>query len=266
MVGDFPPAFGTMSAHSEKNVEHQKESEDAGLNSAQASLVQVSDLSVDIQNGSKTLRILDQLSFEIEAGCSTAIVGRSGSGKTTLLSVLAGLSRNYIGQIALQGRNLRHFNDAKLAALRAQKIGFIFQSYSLIPQLSALENVALAARYGNVPHRIAKQKSLKLLQSVGLANKQDLLPRKLSGGEQQRVAIARALINDPPIIMADEPTGALDEATGEKIKSMLIDHVKQADCALIMVTHDASVAAACDRTITLVGGQISTDTRSGNVS
>ena len=200
-----------------------------------------------------TLDILQGVDLQVKHGEAVAIVGESGSGKTTLLSLLAGLDQPSAGAICLLGNSLDGLDEEDLAALRRKDIGFVFQQFHLIPGMSALENVRL-------PLEIAKainpdQTAKAALASVDLASKLDNKPNQLSGGEQQRVAIARAFATQPKVLFADEPTGNLDNKTGALIEDLLFDLRQQHDTTLLLITHDATLAERCDRTLTLVNGR-----------
>jgi putative ABC transport system ATP-binding protein len=221
-------------------------------------LIDVRDARKWIQNGTRRVDILKGISLTIPAGQFVAIVGASGSGKSTLLGLLAGLDSPSSGEIWLDGVPIHNLAEAQLASVRGRKIGFVFQSYQLIQTLTALENVLL-------PHELNSDgsgldKARQLLSSVGLAERMDHYPIQLSGGEQQRVAIARAFVVEPPIIMADEPTGNLDSSNGRMILDLLLEHNKRAGTTLVLVTHDADVAKSADRQIVLRDGMIVEDT------
>lgn len=211
-----------------------------------------------IQNGARRVDILKGITLTIPAGQFVAIVGASGSGKSTLLGLLAGLDSPSSGEIWLDGLPIHNLAEAQLAAVRGRKIGFVFQSYQLIPTLTALENVLLP--YELNADGSGLRKARELLTSVGLADRMDHYPVQLSGGEQQRVAIARAFVVEPPIIMADEPTGNLDSSNGRMILDLLLEHNKRAGTTLVLVTHDPEVAGMADRKIVLRDGQIVEDT------
>lgn len=203
----------------------------------------------------ETLEILSGIDLEIKKGDSLAIVGRSGSGKTTLLGLLAGLDTASDGAIYILDRDLSNMNEEARAALRAQHVGFIFQSFQLLSSLTALENVMLPLELrgdGN-----AKQEAEQFLQRVGLGKRVGHFPHQLSGGEQQRVAIARAFACKPSILFADEPTGNLDTATGQNIIDLLFELNRSEGTTLIMVTHDDSLAARCNSTLRLESGRVS---------
>jgi len=208
-----------------------------------------------------SIRTVDSVSFEIQEGTTNAIVGRSGSGKTSLLSVLGLLNARFDGTLTIAGRDVGALSDAERARIRNAQMGFVFQSYSLLPQLTALRNVVLATEYGprrsRGSGRERTERAARALADVGLADKSTAYPRQLSGGEQQRVAIARALVNEPRILLADEPTGALDESTGEQVMALLIERARRARSALLLVTHDPVVAATCDRRFAMAAGRLS---------
>ena len=207
--------------------------------------------------GQQPIRVLDGVSFGVEAGEHVAIVGRSGAGKTTLLNILGGLDRPSSGDVSLAGESLfRGFGAARRRnRLRATKVGFIFQSYHLMPELDIVENVLLPSMTGYARLAHARERAKELLEKVGLVDRLDHLPTELSGGEQQRVALARALMCRPEIIFADEPTGNLDRLTGSEIMKLLFE-VNGEPLAVVMVTHSAEAAAMCDRTLTLDGGHL----------
>ena len=182
--------------------------------------------------------------------------GASGAGKSTLLHLLGGLDTPNQGEIWLSGRNLAKLSSAELAEMRTRQVGFIFQAYYLLPELDALENVCLPARMMRIPAARAEARGRELLERVGLKDRIEHKPYELSGGEQQRVAIARALINEPPLILADEPTGNLDSHTGEEIIDLLVRLRAEKQTTLVMATHDAKVAARAPAVIELVDGQV----------
>lgn len=198
-----------------------------------------------------SINVLNNLSFSIQRGQWVALVGRSGSGKTTLLHLMGGLDRPNAGQILLDGEDMASMRSARLTALRRKRIGFIFQSYQLFPELSSLENALLPALHWGTDRNAAEKRARTWLERFGLEKRITHRPRELSGGEQQRVAIARALINDPDIILADEPTGNLDKKAAEEIVT-IIDNVRKAhDKTLVMVTHDTELAARADTRLDL---------------
>lgn len=207
-----------------------------------------------IASGSETLSILDAASLRIEAGESVAIVGASGSGKTTLLSLLAGLDSPTSGRITLAGQALDALDEDGRAALRAGRVGFVFQSFQLLAGLTALENVMLPAELAG--RADAEARARATLERVGLGARLGHYPYQLSGGEQQRVAIARAFAAEPEILFADEPTGNLDSATGARIIDLLFELNRDRGATLVLVTHDLALAARCSRVLRLVSGRI----------
>jgi putative ABC transport system ATP-binding protein len=202
------------------------------------------------------LSILHDLSFQIDQGESVAIVGASGSGKSTLLSLLAGLDLPSTGQIKLMGQNLNLLDEDGRARLRGQLVGFVFQSFQLLPHLTALENVMLPLEIAGNPQAKARLSALEWLEKVGLTPRANHFPKTLSGGEQQRVALARAFINKPAILFADEPTGSLDEASGNRVIELLFELNRENSSTLVLVTHDPALAARCGRQLSLHGGRL----------
>ena len=200
------------------------------------------------------VEILRDVSLDVEEGQSLAIVGPSGSGKTSLLMVVAGLERATSGGVRVAGHDLTRLNEDKLALARGANIGIVFQSFHLVPTMTALENVALPLEFAGDSN--AFEIARALLEEVGLAPRVDHFPAQLSGGEQQRVAIARALSRQPKLILADEPTGNLDSQTGKHIIDLLFGLQRRRDATLMLVTHDQRVAAACARTIHMADGRI----------
>jgi len=211
-----------------------------------------------IQNGSRRVDILKGISISIPAGQFVAIVGASGSGKSTLLGLLAGLDTPSEGEIWLDGTPIHNMAEAELASVRGRKIGFVFQSYQLISTLTALENVLLPFELNVQGHGLAKAR--ELLEAVGLSERMEHYPVQLSGGEQQRVALARAFVVNPPIVMADEPTGNLDSTNGELVLNLLLERHVHAGATLVLVTHDPEVANRAERKIVLKDGMIIEDT------
>jgi putative ABC transport system ATP-binding protein len=224
-------------------------------------LIRVLDAKKWIQNGARRVEILKGISLEIPAGQFVAIVGASGSGKSTLLGLLAGLDAPSEGEIWLDGTPIHHLAESQLAAVRGSKIGFVFQSYQLIPTLTALENVLLPYELNVKGDGL--ERARRLLAEVGLGERMDHYPVQLSGGEQQRVALARAFVAEPPIVMADEPTGNLDSANGKIVLDLLLNRNRKAGTTLVLVTHDAEVASRAGRRITLKDGMIVEDTQRG---
>ena len=206
--------------------------------------------------GKRSLTVLRDMNFSVARGEFVALRGASGAGKSTLLHLLGGLDAPDTGEIWFAGKNLTTLSANELAALRNAKIGFVFQAYHLLPELDALENVCLPARIARVPASEAAARGRDLLARVGLKERMEHRPRELSGGERQRVAIARALINQPELILADEPTGNLDSHTGGEIIDLLCSLVAERQTTLVIATHDATVAARAPKVVELVDGVI----------
>jgi predicted ABC-type transport system involved in lysophospholipase L1 biosynthesis ATPase subunit len=209
------------------------------------------DLRRSFQIGPRRIEVLRGVSLEVQHGEAIFLCGASGAGKTTLLYTLAGLERPEAGEVEFEGRKLYRGGESSLAKLRNQKMGFVFQGYFLLPELTALENVMLP---GMIGHRAARSACAKSLEEVGLGDRLNHLPPELSGGEQQRVAIARALTNDPDIIFADEPTGNLDSKTGDTIMDLLLGLARERNKTVVVVTHDNNLAQRGDRTLRIVDG------------
>ena len=214
-------------------------------------------MSKSIDTGTHRVDILRAISFEIPAGQFVAIMGASGSGKSTLLGLLAGLDTPSEGAILLGGEDITHLGEDAMARVRGRKLGFVFQSYQLIPTLTAEENVLLPAELTSAPGGIARAR--ELLTRVGLRDRLDHYPVQLSGGEQQRVALARAFMVKPPILMADEPTGNLDSTNGQQVLDLLISLNHEEKTTLVLVTHDRELALHAGRIITLKDGQVVED-------
>ena len=200
------------------------------------------------------LTILDNVDLEVRRGETVALVGPSGAGKTTLLAILAGLDRPTAGQVWLSGQELTALSEDGRAQLRARRVGFVFQSFHLLPALTALENVMLPLELMNEPR--AAELARQTLEMVGLGKRLGHYPKQLSGGEQQRVAIGRAFVTRPEILFADEPTGNLDAATGERIGNLLFDLNREFDTTLVLVTHEQGLAGRCSRVLRIDGGRM----------
>ncbi len=209
------------------------------------------------KSGSRELTVLDDVGFSVEAGSTMSIVGPSGSGKTTLLGLCAGLDRASSGSVELQNTHLENLNEDQLAAVRNKYVGFIFQNFQLMPTLTAIENVMVPLELRG--EKKVRARSMDLLEKVGLADRSHHYPAQLSGGEQQRVSIARAFSNKPVILFADEPTGNLDAETSSIIVKLIFDLNTEAGTTLVLVTHDAELAARTQRIIQLKGGRIVAD-------
>jgi putative ABC transport system ATP-binding protein len=217
-------------------------------------LIELMDVSRTVTSGAGPLTILHPTSFQIARGQAVAITGPSGSGKSTLLGLIAGLDAPSTGTIRLDGVEITTLGEDRLARLRGEKIGFVFQFFHLLPSLTAYENILVPMEIAGVanPHPRART----LLGNVGLSDRGHHYPSQLSGGEQQRIAIARALANDPPIVLADEPTGNLDTATGRQVIELLVEVNRQRGRTLVLVTHDAELAALADEIIALRDGRV----------
>jgi putative ABC transport system ATP-binding protein len=210
------------------------------------------------RRGATEVRAVDGVSLEVPRGEMLAIMGRSGSGKTTLLDLLGCLLRPTSGELEIDGRSVADASDAELATIRRDRIGFVFQEFNLIPTLTAIENVLLPLRYG--PKRPdGHERASALLERVGLSQRATHRPSELSGGEQQRVAIARALVNEPAVILADEPTGELDSTTSDQILDTLRELNRERGVTLVVVTHDPGVAGRADRVIRMSDGRVIAD-------
>jgi putative ABC transport system ATP-binding protein len=220
-------------------------------------ILKINGLEKTYTSGSKQLTVLKEVSFEVEKGQTFAIVGPSGSGKTTLLGLCAGLDAPDAGTVQLCGHDLNALNEDERAQLRNKEVGFIFQNFQLLPTLTALENVSvpLELQGSKEAAKIAKQ----LLDKVGLTDRLHHYPSQLSGGEQQRVALARAFSNTPSILFADEPTGNLDQETGEKVIQLLFELNKDAGTTLVIISHDLDLANRTQQILTLKGGQVFTN-------
>ena len=220
-------------------------------------ILKITGLEKTYSSGNKQLTVLHNISFEVEKGQTFSIVGPSGSGKTTLLGLCAGLDEPNSGSVELCGYNLNELNEDQRAQLRNKEVGFIFQNFQLLPTLTALENVSVPLELKGDKEAIKKSKVL--LEKVGLADRYHHYPSQLSGGEQQRVALARAFANAPSILFADEPTGNLDEETGEKVIKLLLDLNKEAGTTLVIISHDLELANRTQQILRLKGGQILTN-------
>ena len=221
-------------------------------------IISVSHIGKSVTDSTGTLGILNDIDFSLSPQETAAIVGASGSGKSTLLSILAGLDTPTSGTVRLDGQDIFALNEDDRAALRAQKVGFVFQSFQLLGNLTALENVMLPLELLGLPQ--ARQKAAEMLERVGLSQRLKHYPKVMSGGEQQRVALARAFVMQPAVLLADEPTGSLDFATGEKVMELMFALNREQGTTLVLVTHDASIAARCERQLTIEAGRLVSDT------
>lgn len=226
-----------------------------------ATMIEVQGLRKSIRNGSRTVDILKGISFTVARGQFVAIMGSSGSGKSTLLGLLAGLDTPTAGDVHLNGTSISYLPEDKLAKVRGKTVGFVFQSYQLVPTLTALENVLLPYELNaeNGDPAEGQRRARELLESVGLSDRLDHYPVQLSGGEQQRVALARAFILQPPIVLADEPTGNLDTTNGALVLELLLHLNRARGTTLVLVTHDPVLAGYADRRIVLRDGSVISD-------
>ncbi|WP_340198580.1 ABC transporter ATP-binding protein [Ascidiimonas sp. W6] len=220
-------------------------------------ILKISGLEKTYTSGSKQLTVLQNVSFEVEKGQTFSIIGPSGSGKTTLLGLCAGLDKPDAGTVELCGYDLNTLNEDERAQLRNKEVGFIFQNFQLLPTLTAIENVSVPLELQGAKDAVKKAKAL--LDKVGLIDRLHHYPSQLSGGEQQRVALARAFSNTPSILFADEPTGNLDEETGEKVIQLLFELNKEAGTTLVIISHDLDLARRTQQILRLKGGQIITN-------
>jgi putative ABC transport system ATP-binding protein len=228
---------------------------------AEPAMIQIEDLTKTYVMGEETVTALDGVSLSIARGESIAIIGPSGSGKSTLMNILGGLDRPSRGRYRFEGDEVAHFSDDQLADFRNRRIGFVFQSFQLLPRLSALQNVELPMVYSGAAPRARRERAAELLERVGLGSRMGHRPNQLSGGQQQRVAIARSLANQPDLLLADEPTGALDSATGIEVLA-LFQKLNTEGLTVVLVTHDRGVADAARRRIAFRDGRVIEDVQS----
>jgi len=226
-----------------------------------ASVIEIQDLVKDYRLGEMTVHVLKGISFEIERGDFVSIMGPSGSGKSTLMNILGCLDKPTSGVYTLDGVSVGELSRDQLAEIRNKKIGFVFQQFNLLARTSAVENVELPLMYTDAPARERRERAMKALLAVGLAGREEHQPSQLSGGQQQRVAIARSLVNDPSIILADEPTGALDSRTSIEIMAIFQRLNREKGITMIVVTHDPDVAAYSNRSIHFKDGKLQLDER-----
>ncbi len=205
--------------------------------------------------GEQVLKVLDNINFKVEKGEFVSIIGPSGSGKSTLMNILGLLDVSDSGEYLLDDLSIKNANDGTLADIRNKKIGFIFQSFNLLPKMNALENVQVPLMYRGINRKEAQKRAYEILDKVGLKGREKHMPSQLSGGQQQRVAIARALIGNPEIILADEPTGALDSKTGNEVMELL-QKLNREGQTIILITHDISIANRANRTVKMMDGKL----------
>ncbi|MFZ6688577.1 ABC transporter ATP-binding protein [Undibacterium sp. SXout11W] len=233
-------------------------------NVSRQTAIEVNKLIKQVEDASGHLTILNGIDFTVQAGETLAIVGASGSGKSTLLGILAGLDIPSSGSVHLAGVDLFALNEDQRAQLRKDNLGFVFQSFQLLMHLTALENVMLPLELRG--DKEAKLKAEKMLERVGLSSRLKHYPKFLSGGEQQRVALARAFVTEPPLLLADEPTGSLDAVTGEAVIQLMFALNREHNSTLVLVTHDLSIAARCGRILTIAAGHLVSDEYSPKVA
>jgi putative ABC transport system ATP-binding protein len=224
-----------------------------------AAVLAAHNISKKVSSPEGSLTILSDVSFSVAPGASVAVVGPSGAGKSTLLALLAGLDLPTQGYVVLNGKNLGELDEDGRARVRAESVGFVFQSFHLVPSLNALENVMLPLELAG--HANAREASRAIIGRVGLRERWSHYPAQLSGGEKQRVAIARAFATEPAVLFADEPTGNLDARTGETIMELMFDLNRRSSTTLVLVTHDNSLAGRCERILSLDAGKLVSDTR-----
>lgn len=222
-------------------------------------VLEAQSITKDLKLGEVNINILRGISLQVQRGEFVGIIGPSGSGKSTLLGIIGGLDTPTTGKVYIDGVDITNLNERKLTRVRNEKIGFVFQSFNLIPTLTARENVALPVQFSAKSKASPEKRAGELLDMLGLGERLTHRPTQLSGGQQQRVAIARALANDPPLLLCDEPTGNLDTESGERVMIALRDIQKRLNSTVIIVTHDMDVAAQCDRVVALIDGEIAHD-------
>ncbi len=218
--------------------------------------IEVQDLKHTFRLGKLDVPVLHGVDFTIRPGDFTALCGASGSGKSTLLNLIGGLTKPTEGLIRIDGQEISAMNENELCLFRRENIGFVFQSYNLMPYLTALENVELSLIFGEVKEEGRREMAMEMLEKVGLADRMDHKPNELSGGQQQRVSVARALVTKPKVVLADEPTGNLDSQTGEEILALLSELNREQKSSFLIVTHDPRIAEVCDHTIFLEDGLV----------
>jgi putative ABC transport system ATP-binding protein len=219
-------------------------------------LVRIRNLSKVYEQGGKTRTILNHVDLDINEGEFFVLLGKSGSGKSTLLNLISNIDNPDNGQIFIRDTDVTHLNEREQTLFRRDNIGIVFQFFNLIPTLTVLENITLPGELGGVNRKAAEIKARELLEQVGLGNRADTFPDKLSGGEQQRIAIARALAHEPTLVLADEPTGNLDEETGQRVLQLLLDLTRNAGKTLVMATHSAEIVMLADRVARIHEGKL----------
>lgn len=220
-------------------------------------ILRLTDICKDYQQGKEPVRVLKNINLTVEEGDYIAIMGPSGSGKTTLMNLIGCLDVPTSGQFELNGQNLKDLDDDALAEIRNKHLGFVFQRFHLMPKLTALDNVALPLLYADVPLRERRERAAEALEAVGLGQRMDFFPNQLSGGQCQRVAIARAMVGKPRLLLADEPTGALDTKAGNQIME-IFDHLSQEGMTILMITHEPAIAQRAKKIYHILDGQLLT--------
>ena len=226
-------------------------------------ILKLTDICKDYQQGKEPVRVLKNINLTVERGDYLAIMGPSGSGKTTLMNLIGCLDVPTSGSYELDGKNLKDMSDDELADIRNQHLGFVFQSFHLLPKMDALDNVALPLLYAGVPLNERRERAAAALKSVGLEERMNFLPNQMSGGQCQRVAIARAIVGKPDLLLADEPTGALDTKSGNQIME-IFRRLSEEGMTIIMITHEPSIAACADKTYRILDGELYTDEIGGD--
>lgn len=219
-------------------------------------LIQISDLNKVYKIGTEKVIALDNVSLDIQRGEICCIIGTSGSGKSTLLNMIAGLEKPSSGTVVINGTHVEKLNESKLAIFRQQNLGFIFQSYNLLPTMTATENVAMPLMFSSIKQSVRDKKAREMLKKVGLSHRLSHKPTQMSGGQQQRVAIARAFVSEPCLILADEPTGNLDSATTVEVMEMMVDMVRKNNQTMLIVTHEPELSVYADKVIHILDGKI----------
>ena len=228
-------------------------------------ILKLTDICKDYQQGKEPVRVLKNICMTVEKGDYLAIMGPSGSGKTTLMNIIGCLDVPTSGQYELDGRNLKDLSDDDLADIRNRHIGFVFQHFHLLPKMTALDNVALPLLYADVPLKERRERAAEALRSVGLEARMDFYPNQLSGGQCQRVAIARAMVAKPDLLLADEPTGALDTKSGDQIME-IFRQLSSEGMTIVMITHEPAIAEQADKIYRILDGELFTDGRGGDRS
>lgn len=236
------------------------------VNQKKKMMIRVKDLRKEYRLKDDTVVALKRINLEIEQGEICCIFGTSGSGKSTLLNQLAGLEKPTFGDVYIRGVPVTKLSERELAEFRQKHIGFVFQSYNLLPFMNALENVAVPLMFRGEPKRARTKKAMAILKKVGLANRLTHYPKQMSGGQQQRVGIARAFVAHPDVVFADEPTGNLDSKTTIEVMEMIRDFARRFNQTIVLVTHDPELAQYADRIVTLVDGRIVNDTKNNSIN